>query len=198
MVRALRLIGQTVEIMDIGGGLGIGYQDEPALSPRAFAAMVRQTCQGLNVRLMMEPGRYLIGPAGVLLASVILNKQAGKRFIVLDAAMNDLIRPAMYDAWHGILPLAASALYAPARPADVVGPICESSDIFAKDRKLPDILPGARLAFLDAGAYGAVMGNAYNARPRPASVLVDHGRAHLITPRQTHEDLWRNEISHSA
>lgn len=194
MVRTLRAAGQTVEVMDIGGGLGIGYLDEPALSPRAFAAMVRQVCQGLNVRLMMEPGRYLIGPAGVLLASIILNKQAGKRFVVLDAAMNDLIRPAMYDAWHGILPLAASALYAPALPADVVGPICESSDIFAKDRKLPDLPPGARLAFLDAGAYGAVMGNNYNARPRPAIVLVDNGQPHLITPRQTHEDLWQNEV----
>ena len=194
MVRALRAAGQSVEIMDLGGGLGIGYQDEPALSPRAFAAMVRQVCQGLNVRLMMEPGRYLVGPAGVLLASVILNKQAGKRFIVLDAAMNDLIRPAMYDAWHGILPLAASALHASALPADVVGPICESSDIFAKDRKLPNLSPGARVAFLDAGAYGSVMSNTYNARPRPAIILVDNGRFNLITPRQTHEDLWQSEI----
>lgn len=194
MIRALRAAGQSVEVMDIGGGLGIGYLDEPDLSPRAFAAMVRQICQGLNVRLMMEPGRYLVGPAGVLLASVILTKQTGKRFVVLDAAMNDLMRPAMYDAWHGILPLAASALHAPVRPADVVGPICESADIFAKDRKLPALATGARVALLDAGAYGAVMGNHYNARPRPAIVLVEAGQSRLITPRQTHEALWAGEI----
>lgn len=193
MIRDLRALGQTVEIMDIGGGLGIGYQDEPDLSPDAFAAMVRQIFQGMDVRLMMEPGRYLVGPAGVLVASVILTKQAGKRFVVLDAAMNDLVRPAMYDSWHGILPLAASALHAPALAADVVGPVCESADVFAKDRDLPSLTPGARVAILDAGAYGAVMASNYNARPRPAMVLVDDGNAQLITPRQTHEALWANE-----
>lgn len=193
MVRALRAAGQTVEVMDIGGGLGIGYQDEPALSPHAFAATIRQASQGLNVRLMMEPGRYLVGPAGVLLASVILNKQAGKRFIVLDAAMNDLMRPAMYDAWHGILPLSANALFAPASPTDVVGPICESSDVFAKDRELPNLLPGAKIALLDAGAYGAVMGSTYNSRPHPAIVMVDGDQSRLITPRQNLEELWKNE-----
>lgn len=194
MIRALRADGHTVEVMDIGGGLGIGYQDEAALSPQAFAAMVRQSTQGLNVRLMMEPGRYLVGPAGVLLASVILNKQAGKRFVVLDAAMNDLVRPAMYDAWHGILPLGASVFHAPTLPADVVGPICESSDIFAKDRRLPHLSSGARVALLDTGAYGAVMSNNYNTRPRPAVILVNDGHANLITPRQTYDDLWENEV----
>lgn len=194
MVRALRAAGQTVEVMDIGGGLGIGYQDEAALSPHAFAATVRQASQNLNVRLMMEPGRYLVGPAGVLLSSVILNKQAGKRFIVLDAAMNDLIRPAMYDAWHGIMPLSASALFAPTSVADVVGPICESSDVFAKDRELPNFSSGAQIALLDAGAYGAVMGSTYNSRPHPAIVLVDGDQSRLITPRQTLEELWKNEV----
>lgn len=193
MILALRAAGQTVEIMDIGGGLGIGYQDEPDLSPQAFAAMVRQVFQGLNVRLMMEPGRYLVAPAGILLASVILTKQAGKRFVVLDAAMNDLVRPAMYDSWHGILPLTASALHASTEPADVVGPVCESADVFAKDRPLPNLASGARVAILDAGAYGAVMACNYNARPCPAVVLVDAGKAHLITPRQTHEALWADE-----
>lgn len=194
MIRALRSAGQTVEVMDIGGGLGIGYQDEPSLSAQAFAAMVRQVSAGLNVRLMMEPGRYLVAPAGILLASVIVTKQADRRFIVLDAAMNNLIRPAMYDAWHGILPLAASALHAPATPADVVGPICETSDIFAKDRLLPQLQAGARVALLDAGAYGAVMSNHYNARPAAAIVLIESSIAHLITPRQRLEALWENEI----
>lgn len=194
MVRALRAAGQTVEVMDLGGGLGIGYQDEPGLSPYAFAAMVRQVCQGLNVRLMMEPGRYLIGPAGILLTSVILTKQTEKRFVVLDAGMNDLIRPAMYDAWHGLLPLAATSFHAPTSLAEVVGPICESSDVFARDRKLPPLAAGARVALLDTGAYAAAMGSSYNARPHPAAVLIDAGQSHLITPRQTHQELWEREI----
>lgn len=193
MVRQLRAAGQSVEILDLGGGLGIGYQDDPGLSPHAFAAMVAQTCAVLDVKLMMEPGRYLVGPAGVLLASVILNKQASKRFMVLDAAMNDLVRPAMYESWHGILPLDAAALHAPPLPTDVVGPICETSDVFAKDRLLPALSLGARVALLDTGAYGATMSNSYNARPRAAAVLVEHGQARLITPRQTHEALWADE-----
>ncbi|MDE2391119.1 MAG: diaminopimelate decarboxylase [Rhodospirillales bacterium] len=194
MVRALRAAGHNVEVMDIGGGLGIGYHDEPGLSPSAFAAMVRQVTHGLGVKLMMEPGRYLTGPAGILLASVILRKQAGKRFLVLDAAMNELMRPAMYEAWHGILPVDASAFHTATSPADVVGPICESADIFAKDRALPDLKPGARVALLDAGAYGAVMSSAYNARPRPAAVLVDQGGFELITKRQEIPALWDGEI----
>ncbi|HTQ71612.1 MAG TPA: diaminopimelate decarboxylase [Acidocella sp.] len=194
MVRALRDAGQSVEVLDLGGGLGIGYQDEPGLSPSAFAAVVRQVTDGLGVRLMMEPGRYLTGPAGILLASVILQKQAGKRFLVLDAAMNDLMRPAMYEAWHGILPVDAASFRAAASPADVVGPVCESADLFAKDRALPALKPGARVALLDAGAYGAVMSSAYNARPRPAAVLVDNGGFQLITRRQAPEELWAGEI----
>ena len=184
MVRALRAAGQSVEVLDIGGGLGIGYQDEPGLNPNAFASVVRQVTSGLGVRLMMEPGRYLTGPAGILLASVILQKRAGKRFLVLDAAMNDLMRPAMYEAWHGILPVDAASFRAAATAADVVGPICESADQFAKDRELPELKPGARVALLDAGAYGAVMSSAYNARPRPAAVLVDQGQlpAHHQAP----------------
>lgn len=194
MVRALREAGQSVEVLDIGGGLGIGYQDEPGLSPHAFAATVRHVTSGLGVRLMMEPGRYLTGPAGVLLGAVILQKQAGKRFVVLDAAMNDLMRPAMYEAWHGILPLDATAYRSAMSPADVVGPICETADQFAKDRALPDLKPGARVALLDTGAYGAVMSSAYNARPRPAAVLVDQGGFELITKRQETQALWDGEI----
>ena len=194
MIRALREAGQSVEVLDLGGGLGIGYQDEPGLNPSAFAAVVRQVTNGLGVKLMMEPGRYLVGPAGLLVGSVILQKQAGKRFLVLDAAMNELMRPAMYEAWHGILPVGAAAYQNPTTPADVVGPICESADIFAKDRQLPDLQPGARIALLDAGAYGAVMSSAYNARPRAAAVLVDAGGFQLITKRQEIAALWEDEI----
>ncbi|WP_298223662.1 diaminopimelate decarboxylase [Acidocella sp.] len=194
MVRALRQTGQNVEVLDIGGGLGIGYQDEPGLSPDAFATMVRRVTNGLDVKLMMEPGRYLVGPAGLLLGSVILQKRAGKRFVVLDAAMNDLMRPAMYEAWHGILPLDPTAYRSAMSPADVVGPICETADQFAKNRALPDLKPGNRVALLDAGAYGAVMSSTYNARPRPCAVLVDQGGFHLITKRQEVQALWDGEI----
>ncbi len=194
MVRALRAAGLAVSVLDLGGGLGIGYGDEPGMPLAAFAAAVRREVGGLGVQLLLEPGRYLVGPAGMLLSSVILEKQAGgKRFIVLDAAMNDLMRPALYEAWHGILPLSAAHLQNPVSPADVVGPVCETADCFAKDRPMPAMGPGARVAILDAGAYGAVMSSSYNARPRAAAVLVDGGRFHLITPRQTIAQLWADE-----
>ncbi len=194
MVRALRDSGQTVSVLDLGGGLGIGYRDEPGISLPAFANMVRRETGGLDVELLLEPGRYLIGPAGLLLASVILQKQApSKRFVVLDAAMNDLVRPAMYDSYHAILPLSPIDFLAQVTPADIVGPVCETGDTFATGRLLPAFRPGARLALLDAGAYGAVMSSPYNARPRAAAVLVDQGQFHLITPRQTFEDLWASE-----
>ena len=127
LVRALRADGLTVEVIDCGGGLGIPYRDEPAPLPAALAGAIRGALHNLDVRIVVEPGRWLVGPAGVLLASVILAKQTqGSRFIVLDAAMNDLIRPAMYEAWHGIVPVSAVDAVAPVAPADVVGPVCES------------------------------------------------------------------------
>jgi diaminopimelate decarboxylase len=194
MVRKLRDIGQSVSVLDLGGGLGIGYGDEPGISLPAFAAVVHREVGGLDVQLLLEPGRYLIGPAGLLLSSVILEKHSGeKRFIVLDTAMNDLARPAMYDAWHGILPVGAMDFAAAASPADVVGPVCESADSFATGRAMPEMAPGARVAILDAGAYGAVMSSTYNARPRAAAVMVEGGHFHLITPRQKVEDLWADE-----
>lgn len=195
MVRQLRDAGQTVSVLDLGGGLGIGYGDEPGMSLTAFANVVRQEVGDLGVQLLLEPGRYLIGPAGLLVSSVILEKYSGeKRFLVLDAAMNDLLRPAMYDAWHGILPLDAAQFQAASSPADIVGPVCESADSFATNRLMPEMRPGSRVAILDAGAYGAVMSSNYNARPRAASVLVQGGNFHLITPRQKIEDLWADEM----
>jgi diaminopimelate decarboxylase len=195
LVRALREAGQIVSVLDLGGGLGIGYGDEPGISLSAFANMVRREAGGLGVKLLLEPGRYLVGPAGLLLASVILEKRGGaRRFVVLDAAMNDLLRPALYEAYHGILPVSAVDFVSACSPADVVGPVCETGDSFATARELPAFLPGARVALLDTGAYGAVMSSTYNARPLAAAVLVDHGRFSLITPRQTIEDLWTREI----
>lgn len=195
MLGRLREAGHAPEVLDLGGGLGIGYQDMPGMPLAAFAEMVRREVGGLGVKLLLEPGRYLVGPAGMLLASVVLEKRAGaKRFVVLDAAMNDLLRPALYDSYHGILPVSAVDFAQPVSPADVVGPVCESGDIFASNRMLPAFRENARLAFLDAGAYGSVMSSPYNARPRAAAVLLDGGRIHLITPRQTIEDLWAEEI----
>ncbi len=195
MVRGLREAGQRVALLDLGGGLGIGYRDEPGISLAAFAQVVRRELGGLGLRLMLEPGRYLVGPAGVLLASVVLEKRAGaKRFVVLDAGMNDLLRPSLYDSYHGILPVDPVDFRKALSPADVVGPVCETGDIFAAGRLLPPLAPGAKLALLDTGAYGAVMSSGYNARLRAAAVLLDGGHIHLITPRQEIAALWADEI----
>jgi len=194
LVRELRAGGQSVQVLDLGGGLGIGYRDEPGISLAAFANTVRHSAGDLDVTLLLEPGRYLLGPAGLLLASVILEKHADKkRFVVLDAAMNDLLRPALYDSYHGILPVSAVDFVSPATLAEVVGPVCETGDTFAAGRLLPGLAEGARVAILDAGAYGAVMSSTYNARPKAAAVLIDGGKFDLITPRQRLEDLWADE-----
>jgi diaminopimelate decarboxylase len=153
---------------------------------------MRAAFGGMGLQLMVEPGRWLVGPAGLLLASVVLTK-GEDRFVVIDAAMNDLIRPAMYDAWHGIVPLAAGNAVGATSLVDVVGPICESSDTFAKGRALPSLPAGSRVAILDAGAYGAVMSSTYNARPQPAIAMVDGDRWTVIRKRQTYEDLWAGE-----
>ena len=192
LVRTLRAAGQRVSRVDCGGGLGIGYRDTPGLSPVAFAGALRTAFAGLDVQLMIEPGRWLIGPAGVLLASVVLTK-GGERFVVLDAAMNDLVRPAMYEAWHAIVPLAAGNAVGPVAAVDIVGPVCESGDTFAKGRILPALAAGDRVAILDAGAYGAVMSSTYNARPLAPIALVDGARWAVIRPRQEPDELWRSE-----
>jgi diaminopimelate decarboxylase len=194
LVVALRREGLRVSVVDCGGGLGIPYRNEPVPSPAGLAAVIKGAFGSLDVRLAIEPGRWLIGPAGVLLASVVLVKyNPFEPFIVLDAAMNDLVRPAMYDAWHGVVPVSAVDAIAPARPATVVGPVCESSDTFARSRMLPALEPGARVAILDAGAYGAVMSSTYNARPLAAEVWVDGGRWSVIRDRQPLEAIWERE-----
>lgn len=194
LVRALRAARQTVDIVDCGGGLGIGYGDEAGLNPAALAGALRASFGNLDVRLMLEPGRWLVAPAGVLLAAVILVKQtSGQRFVILDAAMNDLIRPSMYDAFHAIVPLSPIAAKAPVSPADIVGPVCESGDTFARARNLPDLKPGDFVALLDAGAYGAVMSSTYNARPLAAAAMVNGESWAVIRDRQTHQALWDGE-----
>lgn len=190
LVRELRAQGLPVERVDCGGGLGIPYRNEPAPSPATLAGAIQAALGGLDVALMVEPGRWIAGPAGVLLASVILEKRTGaRRFVILDAAMNDLVRPAMYEAWHGILPVGPGDLVAPTAPCDVVGPVCETGDTFARDRGLPRLDPGSLVAFLDAGAYGAAMSSTYNARPLAAEVLVDGARFAVVRERQSQADL---------
>jgi diaminopimelate decarboxylase len=192
LVHGLRARNLPIERLDCGGGLGIGYGDEPGAPVAAYAGMLKASLGALGVRLMLEPGRWLVGSAGVLLASVILVKGHG-RFVVLDAAMNDLVRPAMYEAWHGIVPLAAADLHGPVAPVDVVGPICESSDRFARARALPLLRAGATVAILDVGAYGAVMSSTYNARPLAPMAMVDGADWAVIRDRQDPAAMWAGE-----
>jgi diaminopimelate decarboxylase len=194
MVGRLRAAGHKVTRLDCGGGIGISYEAGEGIALDDYAALMARHLGGLGLELMMEPGRWLVGPAGVLLSSVVIAKKTGNsRFIVIDAAMNDLIRPAMYDAWHGIVPVSAADAAEPEMPVDVVGPVCETGDTFARGRLLPGLKPEALVAILDAGAYGAVMSSTYNARPLAAAALVDGGRWATITPRQAVEALWLRE-----
>ena len=194
MIGRLRASGHTVSRLDCGGGIGISYEAGAGVSLEAYAAVMAKHLGGLGVTLMMEPGRWLVAPAGVLLSSIVIAKKTGNRaFLVLDAAMNDLVRPAMYDAWHGIVPVSAKDAQGAAMPVDVVGPVCETGDTFAKDRLLPVLGPDALVAILDAGAYGAVMSSTYNARPFAAVALVDGSRWSVITPRQEVTELWSRE-----
>ena len=195
LVRTLRGQGHAVRVVDCGGGLGIPYKNQPGPGPEALAGAIRAAFHNLDVRIAVEPGRWLVGPAGLLLGSVIMQKQTTEaRFVVLDAAMNDLVRPAMYQAWHGIVPVSAATAAMPVSPCDVVGPVCETSDTFARGRMLPPFRPGERVAILDSGAYGAVMSSPYNARPRAAEVLVDGTQWTIIRPRQEHAALWADEV----
>ena len=192
LVRGMRERGLMVDSVDCGGGIGIGYRDDAGASPEGFAGVLRTTFGQMGVRLLIEPGRWLVGPAGLLLASVVLTKANG-RFVVLDAAMNDLIRPAMYDAYHAIVPVSPVDALASVRTSDIVGPVCETADTFARARALPAVEAGALVAILDAGAYGAVMSSTYNARPAAPIAMIDAGRWTEIRPRQSHKDLWANE-----
>lgn len=196
LARDLIAAGLPIETIDCGGGLGIAYQNEGEALPEAWAGAIRAELGDLGLRLAIEPGRWLVAPAGVLLASVVRTKRHGmdRPVMILDAAMNDLARPAMYDAWHGIVPVSARDQLRSPEMADIVGPVCESSDIFARDRMIAPLRAGALVAILDAGAYGSVMSSAYNSRPFAAQVLVDGGKAHLIKARQDYEELWAGEI----
>ncbi|MGE5270111.1 MAG: diaminopimelate decarboxylase [Thiohalocapsa sp.] len=190
LVVELRAAGCTVRRLDLGGGLGIRYHAERAPEPADYAAIVRQAFAGLDLELACEPGRALVGPAGVLVARVVYVKDgATRRFVIVDAAMNDLIRPALYDAWHDIVPVRLPAAGATISPADVVGPICETGDTFALDRELPPLAEDDLVAFTCAGAYGAVMSSTYNTRPLVPEVLVQGDRFAVIRARPSYDDM---------
>lgn len=194
MTRRLRADGHAVRVLDLGGGLGVPY--EPGVippDPATYAAMVGEAMAGLDVDTVFEPGRLLVANAGVLLARVIhVNvRPDGRRFLVLDAAMNDLMRPALYDASHPLIPLTnkgrAEGLY------DVVGPVCETGDTFARDRPLPELEAGDLVAFKGAGAYGAAMASEYNSRPLVPEVLVDGNRFAVVRPRPDYAAMLARE-----
>ncbi len=195
LVISLRGRGHCVERLDLGGGLGIPYTMDQAVEDgpdliQAYAAMVNKTLGALDVGLGFEPGRLIVGNAGVLVTRVLqLSRRPQKTFIVVDAAMNDLIRPAMYDAFHEIWPIDEPALDAKRMPYDVVGPICETSDQFASARALPETKAGDLLAFMTAGAYGATMSSTYNTRLLVPEVLVKGDQFAVVRPRPTFEEL---------
>lgn len=190
----LRARGFDIRHADLGGGLGVGYKpDDEVPVIGEFVAALRARTAGRNLQVMVEPGRSIVGNAGVLLTRVLYRKRTGtKEFVITDAAMTDLIRPALYDAHHEILPVRAGEGL-PKICADVVGPVCESGDFLAHDRTMPEVFPGDLLAVCTAGAYGFVQSSTYNARPRAAEVLVDDGAARIVRQRETYEDLIRGE-----
>jgi diaminopimelate decarboxylase len=191
--RSLLDAGFPLETVDIGGGLGVDYDGAGAPGPEALAARVLPALQGLPLFLLLEPGRSLVASCGVLLTRVLYVKETqGKRFVIVDAGMNDLLRPALYDAVHRIEPV-VGPLDA-TRSADVVGPVCETGDFLARDRPLPEVRTRDLLAVRDAGAYGFCMASNYNMRPRPAEVLVEGDAMRLIRRRETFEDLIAEEL----
>ncbi len=193
-VRALRAAGHDVMSLDLGGGVGITYRDEAPPRFEDYAAVVRETVGGLGCDLMFEPGRSMVGNAGVLVARVLYMKDGGIRPVaVVDAAMNDLARPAMYGAYHAIVPVTQPQNSPDCVETDVVGPVCESGDTFAVARSLPPLAPGDLVAFGSAGAYGSVMSSAYNSRPPAPEVLVSGDRFAVVRARQTVDDLIRQE-----
>ena len=189
-VRVLRDDGMVIEHLDLGGGLGITYHDEITPSPAAYGAMVKEVIGNLGVTVTFEPGRVIAGNTGVMVAQVLFVKDGMfKRFCIIDGAMNDLIRPTLYNAYHSVVPLDEPGLNSTYSLMDVVGPICESGDFIAKDRSLPMLAAGDYLAVKTAGAYAAVMGSTYNTRPLAPEVLVNGDKYAIVRRRLTADDL---------
>ena len=190
LTQTLRNGGMKVERIDLGGGIGIPYRNETPIPLGAYAELVREIIQPLGTKIEIEPGRSIVGNAGILVSRVINVKEGvSRKFVIVDAAMNDLIRPTLYDAYHEIIPVALPAKGAPAEPADIVGPICETGDRFAEQRPLPPVKPGDLVAFLTAGAYGAVMSSTYNTRLPAAEILVRGDRFDVVRPRPNYDHI---------
>lgn len=192
LIARLTEVGIRIQYLDLGGGLGISYHQESPPHPREYAQAIVQGLQELSCKLILEPGRVIVGNAGILMAEVLYTKRTeSKEFIIVDAGMNDLVRPSYYGSYHDIQPVIRGRRES--RVVDVVGPICESSDFVARDRDLPVLEPGELLAIMSAGAYGFSMSSNYNARTRAAEVLVDGDSFHVVRKRESREDLVRGE-----
>jgi diaminopimelate decarboxylase len=196
LVEELRSDGHNIRYVDGGGGFGIEYTNaafDPAASIADYAAAIRSVLDGLNAHLLLEPGRFLVAQAGALLTRVLYTKQNGaKHFVITDAAMNDLLRPALYQAHHEILPVVSDDR--PSQTADIVGPVCESGDFFARDRTTPELRAGDLAVLLDAGAYGMSLASHYNTRVHPAEVLIEAGQPRLIRRRETLDSILAPEL----
>ena len=193
LVEKLRAAGHPIQELDMGGGLGVAYMgNQSPPSTEAYIKLVCEKTNGLGLKLMVEPGRSIVASAGVLLTRVMYRKTTAKKeFVIVDAAMNDLIRPALYQAHHEIVPLRHRKMGTVT--ADVVGPVCESGDFFARDREMENVFSGDYMALMTAGAYGFVQASNYNSRPRPVEVLVEGSAWRVIRKRETNEDLIRGE-----
>jgi diaminopimelate decarboxylase len=192
LVEQLRREGITIRYLDLGGGLGITYEDEEPPNPVEYAANILEEICGFDCTLILEPGRVIVGNAGILVTKVLYFKEnEAKRFVIVDAGMNDLVRPSYYGSFHQVLPVKQESREEIV--ADVVGPICESSDFLAKDRRIPKPNPGDLLAVMSAGAYGFSMSTNYNSRPRLAEVLIRDDQMFVIRQRESYEDLVRGE-----
>ena len=188
LVHSLLALKIDIKFFDIGGGLGITYSDETTINPYDYAQSILECLRGLDLTIICEPGRFIVGNAGVFLVKVLYEKiSQNKRFVIVDGAMNDLIRPSLYNAYHQIIPLTQSQ--GEKSPADIVGPICESGDYLGKNIELPPLKEGDVLAILSSGAYGFSMSSNYNTRPRCAEVAISQGKIKLIRKRETFEDL---------
>ena len=193
LMEQLQRRGIGLRYINIGGGLGISYANETPPHPRDLAEALVPLLHDLNVTLILEPGRVIVGNAGILVTKVLYTKSGeGKRFVIVDAAMNDLLRPSLYDAYHEIVPVHQSKR--DLVTVDVVGPICESGDFLARDRQLPEVKPGELLAVMSAGAYAFTMASNYNARPRVPEVMVHHQTIHVVRERECYADLIRGEV----
>jgi diaminopimelate decarboxylase len=193
LVETIKAHGASIRYVNIGGGLGITYSDEVPPLPQEFATALSPLIRDLKCVLIMEPGRVIVGNAGILVTRVLYRKEGdAKRFVIVDAAMNDLIRPSLYGAYHEIKPV-RELPGAGQVTVDVVGPVCESGDFLAKDRTMPEVRPGDLLAVMSAGAYGFTMASNYNSRPRVPEVLVNDGELHVVRAREQYTDLVRGE-----